>query len=184
MKLPIVLIGPVSTGKTTLGKLLAVRLNLLQASFDDLRWDYYKEAGFDQARADEIRQKGGFLALVWYWKQFDAHAVERLIAEHTNAVIDFGAGASIYENKADMARVEKALAKCQVILILPSSDPAESISILHERTKHLVGTFAQDFDWHDYFVRHPGNYKLAKFTVYTKNKTPEHTADEILMRLT
>ncbi len=62
----IVLIGPVRAGKTTLGKLLAERLGVPQVSFDDERWRYYKEIGYDVELAREIRQRGGFLALVLY----------------------------------------------------------------------------------------------------------------------
>ncbi len=31
-----------------------------------------------------------------------------------------------------------------------------------------------------HFVRHPSNYKLAKYVVYTEGKTPQETAEEIL----
>ena len=50
----IVLIGPVRSGKSTLGKLLAQRLNLPQVSIDELRWRYYKEVGYDEALAREF----------------------------------------------------------------------------------------------------------------------------------
>ena len=180
MRLPLILIGPASAGKSTLGRLLAERLNLPGVSLDDARRNYYAEIGYDQQLADEIRQKGGFMALAFYWKLFEAHAVERIVADYPNAVIDFGAGSSVYENRVDFARVQKALSPHTVVLILPSPDPAESIRILHERTRHLVGTFAQGFDWHQYFVRHPSNYQLATHTVYTQGKTPEETVGEIL----
>ncbi len=180
----IILIGPVRTGKSTIGKLLAERLGLPQIALDDLRWTYYKEIGYDENLAKEIRQKGGFLALVFYWKQFDAYAVERVLSEHRHCIIDFGAGASVYESAELFTRVQRALAPYpNIVLLLPSPDSEESIQILNERTRDLVGSFGQGFNWNEYFVRHHSNYALAKLTVYTKGRTPEETRDEILSRV-
>ena len=51
----IVLIGPVRAGKSTLGRLLAQRLDLPQVSVDELRWKYHKEIGYDETLAKEFR---------------------------------------------------------------------------------------------------------------------------------
>ena len=180
----IILIGPVRTGKSTLGRLLAEKLGLPCVSLDDLRWTYYKEIGYDEALAEHLRQTGGFVALVFYWKLFDTYAVERVLADHRDCVIDFGAGHSVYESKELFARIQTALTPYRnVILILPSPNVEESIQILNERTKDLVGAFGQGFNWNEYFVRHHSNYDLARFIVYTHGKTPEETRDEILTRV-
>jgi cytidylate kinase len=42
-----ILIGPMGAGKSTQGKLLAEALGLPQCSMDEIRWDYYREMGFD-----------------------------------------------------------------------------------------------------------------------------------------
>ena len=75
MNTDILLIGPMDTGKSTLGKLLAEKLGLPQCSMDDLRWAYYQEIGYDRAIQEQIREKKGFLGVYHYWKTFDAHAV-------------------------------------------------------------------------------------------------------------
>ena len=80
----IILIGPVGTGKSTLSRLLAEKLGLPRRSMDDLRWDYYKEIGFDETVQKQIAEQEGFLGVYRYWKPFEAHAVERLLAEHYN----------------------------------------------------------------------------------------------------
>lgn len=181
MSTNILLIGPVRTGKTTLAKLLSEKLDVPRVGLDDLRWDYYREIGYQEAVAQRIRQAGGFVALVYYWKQFDAYAVERVLADHQHCVIDFGAGHSVYESREFFRRVQTALAPYpNVVLVLPSPAPDESIRILNERTKDLIGSFGQGFNWNDYFVRHPANYELAKFTVYTQGQTPEETCMDIL----
>jgi len=177
----IILIGPLRTGKSTQGKLLSSRLGWPQASLDLLRKDYYREAGYEDELANEIRQKGGFLALVYYWKQFELHAIERVLEEYPHHVIDFGAGATILENRFQFTRLRELLAPYpNIVLILPSPDPNESIRILTERSRDLPGTFQQGFNWHDYFVRHPANRILAKQVVYTTGKTPDETCEEIL----
>jgi len=177
----IILIGPVRTGKSTLGRLLADKLGLPHVALDDQRWNYYQEIGYDEILAQHIRQTGGFVALVFYWKLFDAYAVERVLADHHDCVIAFGAGHSVFESQELFARVQKALAPYpNVVLVLPSPDRQESIRILNERTRDLVGSFGQGFNWNEYFVRHRSNYDLAKLVVYTKDKTPEETRDEIL----
>lgn len=62
----IILIGPKGAGKTTIGKLLAGRLGLPQCSMDDLRFNYYKEIGYDEDLAARIRKEQGFVELYWY----------------------------------------------------------------------------------------------------------------------
>lgn len=180
----IILIGPVRTGKSTIAQLLSEKLGLNRASLDELRWDYYREIGYSDDLARHIRATGGFVALVFYWKLFDVYAVERVLAEHKNTIIDFGAGHSVYESTEFLKRAKTLLQhQPNVILILPSPDADESIKILNERTKDLVGSFGQGFNWNEYFVRQSSNYVLAKHTVYTKGKTPQETCNEIIRLL-
>jgi adenylate kinase family enzyme len=145
MRTEIVLIGPVRTGKSTLGRLLAEKLGLPQVSLDVLREQYYQEIGFDPLLAKEIRQKGGFLALMFYRELFAAHAVERILGEHHDCVIDFGAG--IYESDEMFARVKKALSEfVNVVLLLPSPDIDESLRILKERDSNPPADLALDLN--------------------------------------
>jgi shikimate kinase len=180
MRTEIVLIGPVRTGKSTLGKLLAEQLGLPQVSLDRLREQYYQEIGFDPFLAKEIRQKGGFLALMFYRELFAAHAVERILADHHDCVIDFGAG--IYESDEMFARVKKALAEfVNVMLVLPSPDIDESLRILKERDANPPADLTLDLNAR--FLKHHTYYDLARMTVYTRGKTPEETCEEILARV-
>ncbi len=180
MSSDLILIGPIRSGKSTQGKLLAEKLGVPPCSMDDHRWGYYDEIGYDKEFADKLKTKVGFWALYMYWKEFECYAVERLLSEHSNCVIDFGGGHSIYEIDSHFARVKKALQPYEnVVLILPSPDKDECVQILCER----MGLEApDDFDVNEHFVRHHSNYDLATMTVYTKDKTPEETRDEILSK--
>ncbi|MBW4621937.1 MAG: hypothetical protein KME17_21555 [Cyanosarcina radialis HA8281-LM2] len=174
----IILIGPIAAGKSTVGSLLAQRIGLPQWSLDDLRWDYYQEIGYDRELAQHKRETEGFWGLYQYWKPFEAYAVERVLVEHQQCVIDFGAGHSVYEDAVLFQRVQKTLDPYpNVVLLLPSPDLDESIAILNERNKYVSDGKP---NINEHFVRHPSNYQLAKLSVYTKDKNPSETCEEIL----
>ena len=178
MPFDIVLIGPQSAGKSTVGSLLAKRLNLPQYSMDELRWAYYREIGYDETLAKQKRETEGAWGIIRYWKPFEAHAVERLLSEHTNCVIDFGAGHSVYEEPTLFGRVQRALsAYPNVVLLLPSPDLDESLHILNKRNRDLPADIRAT---NEHFIRHPSNQILAKFTAYTQGKIPAETCEEIL----
>lgn len=176
----IILIGAMGAGKSTIGRLLAQKLNLSQVSMDRLRWNYYAEVGWSKEKQQEIAEKEGFAGVYRYWKQYDLYAVERLLDEHTNCVIDFGAGHSIYEEDEDLERAGELLAPyTNVILLLPSPNLAESVAILEQRNQlNINGMEANRF-----VMTHPSNRELAKLVAYTEGKTPAETRDEILERL-
>jgi hypothetical protein len=179
MRDEILLLGPVRTGKSTLGGLLAQQLGVPQVSLDERRWGYYAEIGYDAELAQTIRRQGGFLALMLYWQLFDAYSVERVLAEYPHCVIDFGAGVGVYESHEQFARVQQALAAYRnVFLILPSADRMESLQILRARDEEPP--LDLNFDFNAHFLVHPGYYALAKFTVYTQGRTPAESCAEIL----
>ena len=175
----LILIGPMQAGKSTQGKLLADKLGLPRCPLDTFRWDYYREIGYDEEFAKKLSDKAGFWALYMYWKEFECYSVERLLSEHSNCVIDLGAGHSVYEIGTHFARIEKVMRPYRnVLLILPSPDKDESVRLLGERAGNEAKP--DDFDINEHFVRHHSNYDLAKYIVYTKGESPEETRDEIL----
>jgi shikimate kinase len=181
MNTDIILIGPIGAGKSTLAKLLSERLGLPRCPMDDVRWDYYKEIGYDENLA---RQKGeqSFWKLYEYWKPFEAHAVERLLSEHSNCVVDFGAGHSVYEDDGLFNHIQQILAPYKnIVLLLPSPDQDESVELLNARDEFLRNMTP---NINEHFIKHHSNYDLAKFVVYTKGKTPEETCSEILRFVT
>ncbi|MGV0028655.1 shikimate kinase [Phormidesmis priestleyi] len=178
MKSDIILIGPIGAGKSTIGSLLAERLNIPQYSMDDLRLGYYKEIGYDEELAKHKRESEGFWGIYQYWKPFEAYAVERILSDYEHCVMDFGAGHSVYEDDALFQRVQQLLAPySNVVLLMPSPDRDESVQILNERNEYVPDGQP---NVNEHFVKHPSNDRLAKFTVYTQGKTPDETCEEIL----
>ncbi len=173
-------------GKTTIGKLLSERLGLQNVSLDEIRQLYYDEIGYDNDAARQIHAERGMAGILEYWKPFEAHSVERVLQDYDNCVIDFGAGHSVYDDETLFARVKKALEPFpNVVLILPSADKDEAIKVLNTRIPPDVP--AEIIPWYKemnaYFVNHRSNADLAKITVYTQEKTPDETCDEITRKL-
>jgi hypothetical protein len=173
----IILIGPPYAGKSTLGHLLAQQLGLPNVSMDRRRWDYYKEIGWDGDEEARIGTAEGFAGIYRYWKKFDPYAVGRLLEEHEQCVFDFGAGHSVYEDEAQFSRVQELLAPYpNVFLLLPSSDLDESVTIVRLRGGFIRNGMAAN----RFFLGQLADGGLAKHVVYTAERTPEQTRDEVL----
>jgi shikimate kinase len=186
----IILIGPLATGKTTIGKLLAEALGWQWIELDELRWGYKAEIGYDPEKAKQLGREGGYAAVGTYWKPFELHVVERVLADYpTDHVISFGAGNSVYPDPAMLVRAKAALAGFpNVILLLPSADTEDSLRVLQERFAALVPDMkpedrAEIAQINRSFIEHPSNASLATLTVYTAGKTPAEICAEIVERL-
>lgn len=182
----ILLIGPICAGKSTVSALLAEKLAIPHYAVDEQRWDLYREIGYSEDEASRIAHAEGILGVLRYWKPFEVHAVERVLAAQSGCVIDFGAGHSVYEDPALFQRVQAAFAPHpHVVLLLPSPDIDESIRVLNARFTELlqreVGTVNPDLlALNAQFVRHPSNRLLAKTVIYTEGKTLDAIRDEVI----
>ncbi|MEP6985597.1 MAG: AAA family ATPase [Chloroflexota bacterium] len=186
MNKTIILIGPMGAGKTTVGRLLSERLGLKNVSLDEIRQPYYDEAGYDNDTAKQIHSERGMAGILSYWKPFETHSVERVLQDYENCMIDFGAGHSVYDDEVLFKRVKKALDPYpNVVLLLPSANTEEAIRNLNMRIPPDVP--AEIIPWYKemnaYFVKHHANADLAKITVYTQDRTPDETCDEIIGKL-
>lgn len=182
----VVLIGPMSTGKSTLAKKLAKKLGVPRVELDEVRQRFYQEIGYNEKYASEIVGKEGMRGLIEYWKPYEAHAVERALQVYKDCVIDFGAGHSVYEDQTLFRRVDQALKPYQfVFLILPSPDLDRSVEIVNERFSQLlldeVGKVDSELlDLNEHFVRHPSNHLLSKKTFYTEGRSVLKTCQAML----
>ena len=175
----VLLIGPQRAGKSTAGKLVAAALDKPFVDLNASARPYWDELGYDEDEADRQYDTGRFENAYRYLWRFQAHAVERGLAEHSG-VIEFGALQSVYEDPALFERVRQALRPYpHVVLLLPSPDLHESLQVLRQR--HAIFYNGQEIT--EYFVRHPANASLAKHMIYTAGKSPDETCAEILSRI-
>ena len=143
---------------------------------DEKRWDYYAEIGYDDEEAAKRLKEEGWWGRYKYWKVFEIYALERALSDH-QGIIDLGAGHSVYEDEALFARAQRILAPYHfVFLLLPSPDLQQSLAILEQR----LGEMGVEPNPNKHFLEHPANANLAKFTVFTKGKTVQETAGEII----
>jgi shikimate kinase len=176
----IVLIGPVGVGKTTVARRLGELLGRPVVSMDELRLGYYAELGYDHDAASKLLELDGPASLWCYWKAFDPHSVERLLADHRGYVLDMGGGSTVHEHRDQFERVKRALAPYRnVVLLLPHPEVEASLKFLDKRT----GCGGRERNINFTILTHPSNAELATLTVYTGDRSPGEIAEEILERV-
>ena len=182
----IILIGPVGSGKSTIGKLLSETLKIPNIDLDYIAEKYYQENGFSSNKFSKINHEFDFMTAYRQWWSSLAYAVERVIDEHHHCVISLGAGHSHYEDIELFNRVQKALIPfTNVVLLLPSPDLDLSVQILRERSLSQRGIHwkPDGYDFFEHWIKDECNHKLATLTVFTEGKSPEQTRDEIMQRV-
>jgi hypothetical protein len=178
-----VLVGPAATGKSTLGELVAARLQRPFLDLDAVAGPYYTEAGWSIARLIERITAVGRLAAEIEWEPARAHAVARVIDDHPDTVIALGVGHTSYTDPELRGRVRTVLERCpDVVHILPSPDRDQSLSVLRERCIASKGG-PWIVDGHDFlaaWLDDPTPGQVATRTVYTLGQTPDQTVERLL----
>ncbi|OAA80469.1 hypothetical protein LEL_00014 [Akanthomyces lecanii RCEF 1005] len=180
----IILIGPEGAGKSTIGALLATSLAKPLYSLDRHRDALYAPYGYSPAVAQSIYDTHGLWAFYAHWTVFEFQAVCHILGnaarqpdEYFGKILDFGAGHSVYDNPEELAAVEALMAPFEhVFLVLPCEDVDEAARIMEARRGKELGL-------NRHFLTHESNGRLAKYTIYTKDRTPEECAKEILQIL-
>jgi shikimate kinase len=174
---PIILIGPMKAGKTTVGKLLAKQLGCVFNSLDLDEVRYAGEVGYKQRIAEEIRQEQGVTAWYEYRRKHFDHVVIRFLQEHPSGVLELGGGHPILPTPEQQLRVNRALAPISsVFLLIPLDDLARSKFILLERQRPE----RRNPDLNDLLLADRRFFELAKRVIYTYGSSPEETTEEIL----
>jgi hypothetical protein len=183
---PLVVIGPLAVGKSTVSAAVAALLDLPIYSIDAVRWGYFAEIGYDQGQADRTFASGATpTEKMAYVKPFEVYGIEQVMATTPVAVVDFGASNSVYDDAVLLARVERALTNAFVVLLLPSPDPQVSEQLLAARLDAIVQAKGESLtdellSLNSYFVRHQSNHQLADAVVYTGTRSPESVAAEVV----
>ncbi len=168
----IVLIGYMGSGKSTVGNLLAKKLNL---AFIDLDQAIEEQ---EKISVLEIFEKHGEI----FFRRKETEVLKRLLAEKEDRVLATGGGTPCYGH--NMEQIEKSAAKS---IYLKLSIQALVDRIRHEKAERpLVSTLA-DEDFPEFIGKHLFErtpfYERADEVVFCDGKTSEEIVDEILLSL-
>lgn len=177
----VILIGPEGAGKSTIAALVATSLAQPLYSLDRHRDTLYAPYGYSPAVAQSIHDTEGLWAFYTHWGVFEFQAVCHILAHATahgdhfrGKILDFGAGHSVFERPEELAAVETLMAPFEhVFLILPCDGVDEAARIMEARR-------GKELPLNRHFLTHESNRRLAKYTIYTEDKTPAESAEEIL----
>ena len=170
----VVIIGPVSVGKSTIGPSLAALLGVPFVDLDEVAADHYAEVGQGIDRLIERARSHGFVEAHRWWQPARAHAVRSVLRNSTVSVVAFGAGHSHFEDEQWFAE-------------LPEVDIDASVAVLRQR---CVDERGEDQDWlygHVDFIRDwvvsGQNRCLADTVVYTEGRPVDAIALDIAVRV-
>jgi hypothetical protein len=179
----VVLIGPVMSGKSTVGDLVAAHLGVPHIDVDHVADPYYARSDWSVTRfeADE-RARGLEVAMLAAEDAMVAAAVGTL-DDYTDCVFSFGAAHSHYRSPAHFERVRRALVPfANVVLLLPGPDVDSSVAVLRRRCRDAGGRAWTNsgYDALARWVADDCNRRLATVTVFTNGRTAVETAAELV----
>lgn len=171
MENSIILIGPMGVGKSTVARELCKKISLPRVSLDN------KE---QLARYYSQRDKFS------HSKEFEFYLTASVLTDLKKpAVIDFGAGHSIYENPIMFFEVKKLITSfSNVVFLISSEDKEKSMEILNKRISKRDGNIPKATADNKHFTERSNlNSQLASIIMYTQNKTPSEVAEELIGRI-
>ncbi len=179
----ITLTGPRSVGKTSVSKLVAKALKLKYVSSDEIGEKAFKKyGGLDKViktgKIKEIIKKGGYNLILREYKK-------------DNFVFDLSGGSfsSRSMSKASKEIRKTAKNKSTIIGLLPSKNIIYSVFVLfnrekkrkHFKSENKIKLFFKTLRKYPYLKKVLNQH--ANFILYTKGKSPEEVAQEIVEKI-
>ena len=163
----IILIGPMGSGKSTIGQLLANRLN---REFFDSDFFIEKKTGVDIPRIFDIEGENGF-------RTRETRALEELTGRH-NLVIATGGGSVLREEN------RKLLKASGYIVFLDTSVNQQMARLKHDKKRPLLQTANPRKKLEELFIeRKPLYMAIADLHIRTDRKFARKVASEIISKL-
>lgn len=184
----IILIGPLATGKSTLGIRLSERLGVPNYPIDRLKWYYRFKNGYCLSVSQKILSESGFEVFLNHCQRYFSPSDLADVLDKFQGIIDLGATDSYADH--DLTRfheLEEVLGKHKnVFLILPDESIEKSELIL---TNRLIERYKYDpiknkvidsyISMNSKFISSFSNYSLANHIIYTKDRNIDDICDEI-----
>lgn len=180
----ILVYGPVHVGKSTVCLELARRTGRSVVHIDAERPRLYPQIGYSDEECRRYMEEYEIDGWCLYQKPFELYAVKTVLAEHQEAIIDFGGGQCHYTGLLEEQFLQLLESEPNVFQLLPYADPEKSASFLSERCKGFDNGGRFDYDRLNWtLITSECARQAAKFVIYTEEKTPEEIVDEILAQV-
>ncbi|MDO5970070.1 shikimate kinase [Flavivirga aquimarina] len=170
----VVLIGYMASGKSTLGKILANKLN-----YDFIDLDDYIEEKEQLLVSDIFKYKGEI-----YFRKIETLYLKELLNNNTKLVLSLGGGTTCYSNNMDFIKNSPNVKSIYLKALIPTlvarlkNEKNKRPLIAHIKTDELL----TEFIGKHLFERTPF-YSLSEVTITTDNKTEEDIIEELVLQL-
>ena len=170
----IVLIGYMASGKTSIGKKLASKLNY---SFLDL--DDYIEEKENLTVSEVFKTKGEI-----YFRKQEAHYLKALLQSENNTILSVGGGTPCYSGNMDVILAANNV-KC---IYLKASLPTLANKLLRKKAKRpLISHIETIEEMTEFIGKHLFErshfYNQAEIKVSIDNKTKDEVVEDIILEL-
>ncbi|GAA3657327.1 shikimate kinase [Flavivirga jejuensis] len=170
----LVLIGYMASGKSTLGRILANKLN-----YDFIDLDDYIEEKEQVSVSDIFKSKGEI-----YFRKKETLYLKELLDDKTKLVLSLGGGTPCYSNNMDAL---KNTSKAKSVY-LKASIPTLVARLKNEKSKRpLIAHIETDELLTEFIGKHLFErtqfYSLSDVTITTDNKKEEDIIEELVLQL-
>ena len=170
----LILIGYMASGKSTLGRILAKKLN-----YEFLDLDDYIETNENVSISEMFKTKGEI-----YFRKKETYYLKELLESKTNLVLSLGGGTPCYSNNMEMI-LNTNNAKS---IYLKASIPTLIARLKNEKSKRpLIAHIETDDLLSEFIGKHlferSQYYSLANATVTTDNKSENDIIEELIVKL-
>ncbi|MFD0991095.1 shikimate kinase [Mariniflexile jejuense] len=170
----LILIGYMASGKSTLGRILAKKLN-----YEFLDLDDYIEANENTTISNIFKLEGEI-----YFRKKETFYLKKLLESKTNLVLSLGGGTPCYSNNMEMI-LNANNAKS---IYLKASIPTLIARLKNEKSKRpLIAHIETDELLEEFIGKHlferSQYYSLANATLSTDNKSEKDIIEELIVKL-
>lgn len=170
----VVLIGYMASGKSTLGRILAEKLNY---NFIDLD-DYIEEQ--EQTSVNEIFKLRGEI----YFRKKETQYLKAILKNNTNTILSLGGGTPCYSNNMEVILKSEDVVSIYLKASIPTlvsrlkNEKAKRPLIAHIKTDDLLSEFIGK-----HLFERSQFYNQAEKTISTDNKTEHKIIEDLLFKL-
>ncbi|NMH86440.1 shikimate kinase [Flavivirga algicola] len=170
----VVLIGYMASGKSTLGRILAKKLN-----YDFIDLDDYIEEKELLSISDIFKSKGEI-----YFRKVETVYLKELLEHKTKLVLSLGGGTPCYSNNMDLLRNLPHIKS----IYLKASIPTLVTRLKKEKSKRpLIAHIETDELLTEFIGKHLFErsqfYSLSDVTITSDNKTEDDIIEELVLEL-